>query len=85
MTFSVDTFLRAFLSPPSGSTPQDIINKIRHYIDVANNPAQYSSDTSIPALRAKRRNARQSLRRLVLKHPEIAAQIMHEQKAEASQ
>jgi hypothetical protein len=85
MTFSVDSFLAAFLSPPSGSTPQDIISKIRHQIDVVNHPEEHSSDTSIPALRAKRRNARQSLRRLVLKHPEIAAQIMREHKAEASQ
>jgi hypothetical protein len=80
MTFSVDTFLRTFLSPPKGTSPQDIAAKIRHYIDVANNPAQYSDDHTTFALRAKRRSARQCLRRLVQKHPQIAAQLMREPK-----
>ncbi len=85
MTFSVDTFLRTFLSPPKGSSAQEIYAKLRHHIDVANNPAQYSSDTSVLALRTKRRNARQSLRRMVLKHPEIAEQFMRDLKNEAVQ
>lgn len=80
MTFSVDTFLRTFLSVPKGKSPEDIAAKIRHYVDVANNPSQYSDDPSTFALRAKRRSARQSLRRLVQKHPQIAAQLMRESK-----
>ncbi|HKV92332.1 MAG TPA: hypothetical protein VJW20_07270 [Candidatus Angelobacter sp.] len=85
MTFSIDRFLQTFLRPPSGTSPQDIYAKIRHHIDVANNPAQYSSDTSVLALRVKRRNARQAVRRLVLKHPEIAEQLMRDLKNGSAQ
>jgi hypothetical protein len=76
MAFSIDTFLQTFLHPPTGTSPQDILAKLRHHIDVANNPAQYSTDTSVPALRAKRRNARQALRRLAKNHPLLAEQLM---------
>lgn len=82
-SFSLNTFLQAFLKPPTGTSPEDIAAKLRHYIDVANNPSQYSDDHSTFALRAKRRNARQSLRRLVQKHPQIAAQLMREYKKAA--
>lgn len=85
MTFSIDSFFQTFLRPPTGTSPQDITAKILHHIDVANNPAQYSSDHSTPALRAKRRSARQSLRRLALKHQEIAAKLMREFKGKVSQ
>ena len=78
MIFSLDSFFQTFLRPPTGKSPQDISAKILHYIDVVNNPEQYSEDHSTPALRAKRRSARQSLRRLALKHQALAAKLMHE-------
>jgi hypothetical protein len=85
MTFSLDSFFQTFLRPPTGTSPQDITAKILHFIDVANNPAQYSDDHSTHALRAKRRSARQSLRRLALKHQALAAQLMQEHAHKVSQ
>jgi hypothetical protein len=79
-SFSLDTFLQAFLKPPTGTSPEDIVARLRHYIDVANNPSQYSDDHSTDALRAKRRSARQNLRRIALKYPHIAAQLLREYK-----
>jgi hypothetical protein len=78
VTFTLDSFFQTFLRPPTGSSPQDITAKILHFIDVANNPAQYSEDHSTLALRAKRRSAKQSLRRLALKHQDLAAKLMQE-------
>jgi hypothetical protein len=85
MNFSIDTFFKTFLRPPTGSAPQDIASKISHYIDVANSPEQHTTDKNPFALRAIRRNARQNLRRLVNKHPSIAARLMKDHANKASQ
>jgi hypothetical protein len=85
MTFSLDSFFKTFLRPPTGTSPQDITAKILHFIDVVNNPAKYSDDNSTHALRAKRRSAKQSLRRLALKHQELAAKLMQEHAEKVSQ
>ena len=80
MTAPIDRFFQTFVRPPTGKSPEDILAKLRHYIDVANDPSTYATDKSAFAVRAKRRNARQAIRRLVQRHPEIAAQMMRETK-----
>jgi hypothetical protein len=71
-------FLSQFLTTPKGNSPQDIEARIRHWIDVYNDPAQYTEDKSPYAVAAKRKAARQSLRRLLERHSAIGEQIMRE-------
>jgi hypothetical protein len=73
---TLDSFFQKFIRPLTGTSPQDLLSKAHHLIDVVNDPAQYAVDTSPFALRAARRSARQSLRRLMLKRPEVLKQIM---------
>jgi hypothetical protein len=81
---SLDSFFQTFLRPLNGTSPQDLLSKAHHLVSVVNDPAQFSTDTNPFAIRAVRRNARQSLRRLILKHPELIPQ-MTAAKNEASQ
>jgi hypothetical protein len=65
--------------PPEGNSPEDIKARLLHWRDVAINPAKFTKgDTHPQALKAAQRNSRQNLRRLVQRHPDIAAQIMQE-------
>lgn len=77
---SVDTFLETFLEPPPGKSPQQIKARLLHWIELANHPERFSVDKSAIALAKKRRSARQSLKRLAERHPEIAAALLRERK-----
>lgn len=68
--------LLKFLTPPKGSGPEVLIEKIKHYIAVCNHPEQFSADRSPYAVAAKRRGARQNIRRLLKSHPELASVLM---------
>jgi hypothetical protein len=81
MTVSLDTFFQRFLRPPKGNSSEQIAERIRHWIDVCNHPERYSQDANEYAISAKRRTARQNLRRLGRKHPHIVAEIMREPEA----
>ncbi len=79
MTIStLDSFCEKFLQPAKGDSPEQIANRIRHWIEVCNRAEEFCQDSSPYALSAKRRSARQNLRRLVKKHPLIAEQIRRE-------
>lgn len=79
MNTAIDIFLAKFLVPPKGDSPEEIADRIRYWIEVANHPEKFVKDDSSPyAVSAKRRTARQNLRRLVSKHSQVAAQIMRE-------
>lgn len=82
---SVQDFLNTFLKPPKGDSPKDIAQRIRHWIDVANNPEQYVQDQHPLVVATRRKSARQNLRKLIERHPHIAEQIMHETQLEAQQ
>jgi len=75
---SVDSFLKAFLAPPPGDSPQDIKARLLHWIAVANEPHKFLTENNPHSVAAKRRSARQNLRRLAQRHPEIADQLMKE-------
>ena len=78
MQQSTRVFLQTFLAPPEGKSPQDIKARLLHWIEVANSPEQFTGDPSAHTLAAKRRSARQNVKRLAERHPEIAAQLMHD-------
>lgn len=73
---SVDSFLKAFLAPPPGDSPQDIKTRLLHWVAVANDPEKFIEDQSTHAVAAKRKSARQNLKRLAERHPDIAAELM---------
>jgi|HubBroStandDraft_5_1064220.scaffolds.fasta_scaffold853916_2 hypothetical protein len=82
MNPAVSDFLGTFLMPPKGDSPEAIAERIRHWIYVANHPEEFVKDDPSPyAISAKRRTARQNLRRLVKNHEQIAASIMREHEA----
>ena len=79
MSTQLDGFMERYLSAPQGSSPEQIVARIRHWIHVANHPEQFvNGDTSRYAISAKRRSARQNLRRLLKSYPAIAEQVMQE-------
>lgn len=85
MNHEVEQFFSKFLSSPKGNSPQDIEARVRHWIDAANHPEQYTQDKSPYAVAARRKSARQNLRKLLVRHPHIAGQIMRETNREAEQ
>jgi hypothetical protein len=64
--------------PPEGNSPEDIKARLLKWRDVYSTPEKFTTDTHPQALKAARRNARQNIRRLALRHPELAAQLMQE-------
>jgi hypothetical protein len=80
---TVQSFMEAFLKPPKGNEPEQIAARIRHWTDVANDPASFvDGDKSRPAVSAKRRSALQNLRRVIERHPQSAEQMMRESEAQ---
>jgi len=82
MNIDARELITSFLIPPNGKSPQAVKARILHWVDVANHPEKYVPDPNNPyAIAAKRRTARQNARKLIQRHPELAAQL----KAERSQ
>jgi hypothetical protein len=78
----VKEFADKFLKAPRGDSPEQIAARIRHWVDVANHPEAFvAGDTSPYAISAKRRSARQNLRRLLQKHPHIAEALLQDSEA----
>lgn len=74
---TIKEFTEKFLQIPKGDSPEQIEARIRHWVDVVNHPEAFvAEDTSPYAISAKRRSARQNLRRLLQKHPDVAEAIM---------
>lgn len=76
---NVDLFLSEFLAPPKGTSQQDLLEKARHWIAVIQFPAQHFPNANEFELRVRRRNARQGLRRLLAKHPELIPMLRSQQ------
>lgn len=75
-------FISKFLNPTKGNSPKQIEARIRHWIEVANHPEMFvNGDTSPHSISAKRRSALQNLRRLLKRHPDLAAAMMRESEA----
>ncbi len=85
MPQEIDQFLNAFLVPPPGQSPQSIKDRCLHWIDVCNEPEKFTTEQNGHALAAKRRSARQCLRRLAERHPEIVAALMQEHQSQRAQ
>ena len=75
---NVNQFLERFLNTPSGKSPQAIRSRFQHWAEVYANPDQFSQDHSPHALAAKRKSARQCLRRLAERHPGVASELIAE-------
>lgn len=73
---AVRQFIRTFLLPTSGRSPQSIKSRIIRWIEIANNPSQGSSNASAKEIAELRRRARQNVRRLAKAHPQVAAEIL---------
>jgi hypothetical protein len=70
---TVKQFAEKFLKAPRGDSPEEIEGRIRHWVDVANHPEAFVKGDKNPySISARRRSARQSLLRLLKKHPDVA-------------
>jgi hypothetical protein len=74
---SLETFLQTFIKPPHGASPDIIKAWMLHHTDVIN---RANLSQLIPAGRKRsahqRKMARQSLRRLILRYPHLANQLV---------
>ena len=77
MQDAIEKFLTDFLTPQS-TTQQPLIDRARHWLAVAKSPETYHPDADLFELAHRRRNARQNLRRLLNKHPELIAALQTE-------
>jgi hypothetical protein len=73
---NVDVFLSQFPKPSKGGSP---LEKARHWIAAIQFPEQHFPNANEFELRVRRRNSRQSLRRLLVKHPELITMLRSEQ------
>jgi hypothetical protein len=70
--------MQRYLAPPNGDTPQDTKAKMLYWRNVVLNPDKYAADAHPLSVKKAESNARQNFRRLVQRHPDLAAQIMSE-------
>ena len=75
MHSAVEQFLSKFLTAPTGKSPNDLAGKVAHWVSVCNDPQQFYSNADAFELRYRRRNARQNIRRVLSKHPELVATV----------
>ena len=80
---NIQQFLDTFLIPPKGKSPQEIRDRFKHWAEVYAHPEQFTKDHNPHALAAKRKSARQCLRRLTERHPDIAKVLLEERQAHA--
>ncbi len=79
----VEVFLQKFLKTPKGTSPEVISQKIKYWLTVANNPERYFPDANTAELKYRViRNARQNVRRLARKHPNLLSELAREMEAE---
>jgi hypothetical protein len=83
---TTDDFLQAFLTKAPARSSQSIKDRMLHWQHVANNPGIYlkNGDVGKAAEAARKKVAMQSLRKLIDRNPEIAAQLLNEQSQEAA-
>jgi hypothetical protein len=78
---NVSTFLDTFLSQPKGTSPQVLLQKARFWMSAIESPGHLYPTATEYELRCRVRQARQNLRRLLARHPELIPLL----KAEATQ
>ena len=81
MQQSVQDLINKFLPNPKGSSPESIQARLLFWIERANHPEKFSDDISKFAIADVRRKARQNARRLITRHPDLAAKLASEQAA----
>jgi len=73
----VQQLISKYLAPPPGKSFAKQKERIVHWLQVANNPSLYAPPNASAANVADlRRKARQNVRRLAEKYPEVAADVM---------
>lgn len=82
MQDTIQTFIEKFLIPTPGKSPQAIKDRILHWVEVANHPEKFTSTQDIHAIAAKRKNARQCVKDLAARHPDIIAVLSAERTEE---
>ncbi len=78
---NVQELINKFLTPSKGHSPEAITERLMHWVERANHPEKYSQDISPFAIADLRRKARQNARRIILRHPDVAAKLVSEQGA----
>ena len=73
----IDAFMAQFLGSDT-CISKDPKERILHWVEVARHPEDHTTDKSPHAIAAIRKNARQNVRRLAVRNPKIAAQLMEE-------
>ncbi|MBW4039208.1 MAG: hypothetical protein HIU91_10100 [Acidobacteria bacterium] len=73
----VQQIIDTFLAPAPRRSPETIKENIIHWMKIANSPSQHAAPSaSAEAVAYLRLKARQNVRRLAAKHPEVAAEII---------
>jgi hypothetical protein len=67
----IDQFIGQYIAKPKGSSPESLADNVCKWLAVANDPKQFHPNADEFELRYRRRNARQSVRRILGKHPEL--------------
>jgi hypothetical protein len=79
MTVDNEVLLKGFLTKLPPRSPQSIADRINYWADVANDPASFTNGDSSPyAIASRRKIALQSLKKLIARNPEIAAQALRD-------
>ena len=82
----IEQFLEKYLTAPKGTSHHNFVEKIAHWISVCNHPEQFYPKADPFELRVRRRNARQNIRRLLNKHPELISSVtQYMQESQVSQ
>jgi hypothetical protein len=77
MTSDNKVLMKKFLAI-AGESPEDIKEELLLLREKVRTPESFTDDTHPDALNKFRRNARQSIRRIMERHPDIAARVMQE-------
>ena len=75
MNVDVAAQLRRFLPPPTGTSPEAIKDRIMHWFAIAKHPEKHVESSNLHTIAAKRKAAKQNLRKLIVWYPQIAAEI----------
>jgi hypothetical protein len=79
MNDAISTFLDTYLSSsPQGESPQALLARAKHWLTIAQSPAELYPNANEYELRCRSRQARQNARRLLQKHPELIPMLERE-------
>ena len=75
MNVEINRFLSQFLTTPKGTSKQPVIDRARHWVAVLQSPAEFYPQADEYELRHRYRQAKQNLRRLLNRHPELLTML----------